>query len=779
MGFCHKSDDRRRGMKIKEFSVTRYGPLPEKRRVSLINFNLFWGKNEEGKTLLIDAIIKLMFGKKDKNFMVFENINRVEEKPEGYVVIESDRGEEIKLPEKGDLPKFIGVITPWEWRNIFLIRNSDLSIKDENKFYTALTERLTGLRTSDISKIKEKLKEMGELTDTLKFKKSVETKLEAANKLIKEEIEVLENEIKENRFDELEEEMVKKEEEIRTIEEEIKNFEDAQKREKYEKGKEALDTLNGYLQELNALKEYNEKDAQLWRDCERDIEKYNKEKEELEREIKVKEEEFGNISKELGVMEKDFKNMDERKKRLDEDVKLELRNYEEKKKEIAGKEKKNAFFGSVGIISAILLGISLIGIIFTPSFLFYALSALFFILSVISAIFKFQLVKERAYLAKTFEKIKMTLSKFGLEAETIERMLSNLQEFEELHRKKFEELQGVKNRKENIDNEIKNLRDKRLCVIKDKIEEAKNKISEIKMKCKEDSLEEYNKKLKKKQEFEKLIEERQSILKSHFEEKGRELQENLTYWEEKIKELEKYKDKSKGIKYDDRVVSELKEKKDKLERERNELNEKLKSIQKRMEEIERKANPILQPPEGYLHCKTSVDLKTVKDKLQGFINENVKNNENAKMVIKIFEEIEKEEKEKITVLFGKESPVSEYFRKITNGLYEEVDFENGKIKVMKNNKTFLDVDKLSGGAYDQLYFSIRLALAERILKGEKGFFILDDPFIKSDPDRLERQLEMLKKIAESGWQIIYFSAKKEIKELLEEYCKERNGYFEI
>ena len=45
---------------------------------------------------------------------------------------------------------------------------------------------------------------------------------------------------------------------------------------------------------------------------------------------------------------------------------------------------------------------------------------------------------------------------------------------------------------------------------------------------------------------------------------------------------------------------------------------------------------------------------------------------------------------------------------------------------------------------------------------------MDDPFIKADPNRLHRQIEMLKKISESGWQVMYFSAKGEIRNVLEE-----------
>ena len=78
---------------------------------------------------------------------------------------------------------------------------------------------------------------------------------------------------------------------------------------------------------------------------------------------------------------------------------------------------------------------------------------------------------------------------------------------------------------------------------------------------------------------------------------------------------------------------------------------------------------------------------------------------------------------------------------------------------------------MSAGTYDQLYLSIRLALGEKLLKGEKAFFIMDDPFIKSDKNRLENQIKLSIKISQSGWQILYFSAKAEVKEALKEFVE--------
>ena len=67
---------------------------------------------------------------------------------------------------------------------------------------------------------------------------------------------------------------------------------------------------------------------------------------------------------------------------------------------------------------------------------------------------------------------------------------------------------------------------------------------------------------------------------------------------------------------------------------------------------------------------------------------------------------------------------------------------------------------------DQLYFAVRVALGSKLLPDEKAFFLLDDPFIKSDTQRLKKQLGMLLELSRIGWQVLYFSAKDEVKNML-------------
>ncbi len=57
---------------------------------------------------------------------------------------------------------------------------------------------------------------------------------------------------------------------------------------------------------------------------------------------------------------------------------------------------------------------------------------------------------------------------------------------------------------------------------------------------------------------------------------------------------------------------------------------------------------------------------------------------------------------------------------------------------------------------------------------------MDDPFVKASPDRLKRQMKVLKKISSSGWQIIHFTAKGEVKEALKEDIDSRMvNYIEV
>jgi len=754
-------------MKIKEFTIIRYGPLPNRGRVALRDFNLLFGKNEEGKTLTIDALVKLLLGKHIKDF---ENIDRVEETPEGYVVLEDEKGNEVKLTEKANLTK-VTELTPSECRNIFIIRDSDISIDSESEFYTNVTDRLTGLRAEEISSIKKALLEMGKITPGGSFRddaksQKLKTRLESADTLIKK-IDILAEKIEREKLDELEEGLVGCSEKLKGIRQVIENLENARRRKRFEEGKVALDKLKQLIAKIKDFETYNKSDAQLWRDRERDIQKFKEDRDILLEDYAKKEDTFKEKDRKVQDTEREFLILEERKKKIDGEVKLELKNCEIKTGELAQQEQKYIFITKIGNISLVILVVVLIAFIATQSRWLYIPVILFSFLSVFPWIFKYQFIKDRAWIKGAFERIKLTLSKFDLSGENLKEIISNIQKFDEEYSKKNKELEDMRTSRAVLRTDIDRMKAE-ISNIEKKKNDKEEQIDTQKKTAGVDSLKEYLDKLSLKQEQEKLLRDQKVILESHFGTKSSILEENVSFWEEKVQELAEYKDKSKDVEYDEGIFSKIEDERKKYEERYNDLSDKMRELQKELEEVERETNKITELDTGFLYCRTSVDLKAIRTKLREFIDNREENKDTVLKAISIFEEIEVEEKAKVSEFFGKTSDISEYFNKITGGVYEEVLFnrETERIEVKRKDGIILYAEKLSGGAYDQLYLSIRLVLGEKILKDKKGFFIMDDPFIKADPDRLFRQLEMLKKISELGWQIIYFSAKGDVKDNL-------------
>jgi uncharacterized protein YhaN len=57
---------------------------------------------------------------------------------------------------------------------------------------------------------------------------------------------------------------------------------------------------------------------------------------------------------------------------------------------------------------------------------------------------------------------------------------------------------------------------------------------------------------------------------------------------------------------------------------------------------------------------------------------------------------------------------------------------------------------------DQLYLAARLALLDLLYRDTKPPLLLDDPFVKFDPDRREQAMELCKEIAQDH-QILFFT----------------------
>ena len=167
-------------------------------------------------------------------------------------------------------------------------------------------------------------------------------------------------------------------------------------------------------------------------------------------------------------------------------------------------------------------------------------------------------------------------------------------------------------------------------------------------------------------------------------------------------------------------------------------------------------------------CRTLADLAHLGASLEGWMRHIEDKANAARVAVRIFQDIEEQDRQRVSDLFGASSRVTSLFREITDGRYTNVTYDAGQDRIFVDRVDGLSVraDALSGGAFDQLYLAVRLSIAESMFPESKGFFVMDDPFIKSDRNRLAAVLGVLRRFVDRGWQILYFSAKDEVVDAL-------------
>jgi uncharacterized protein YhaN len=263
-------------MRIDQFRIDRYGPLSGFHFERGRNLTLFHGPNEWGKTLIIDALLRLLFKKGIKRLHKhFGNLNRITESPEGYLVIESS-GEQHKLGRSGSVSKLYPVeITPLDFRNVFMIRDSDLSVTDEAGYFTEVTEKLTGMQTAEIERLMTAVRKKGRLTraradaplsDSEEFGK-VAGKIEEAAEL-GVEVSELKARLSEAGYDELEKRLIEARQRLAETNRLLEEQQQIKTRQAMEKASKHLDELRSIDQFLSGQQKITEANFETWQKAE-------------------------------------------------------------------------------------------------------------------------------------------------------------------------------------------------------------------------------------------------------------------------------------------------------------------------------------------------------------------------------------------------------------------------------------------------------------------------------------------------------------------------------
>lgn len=142
------------------------------------------------------------------------------------------------------------------------------------------------------------------------------------------------------------------------------------------------------------------------------------------------------------------------------------------------------------------------------------------------------------------------------------------------------------------------------------------------------------------------------------------------------------------------------------------------------------------------------------------IKEEIEEGENEVYICDVAMEVLKESFKELQKSFGPllNNKVSKIFSFLTKGAYDEIRVsENYSISLReREGNSLFSVEYLSNGAFDQIYFALRMALMEMIFEDKEVPIILDDAFIQYDEERLKRALKLLEYYAQNK-QIILFT----------------------
>ncbi len=137
-------------------------------------------------------------------------------------------------------------------------------------------------------------------------------------------------------------------------------------------------------------------------------------------------------------------------------------------------------------------------------------------------------------------------------------------------------------------------------------------------------------------------------------------------------------------------------------------------------------------------------------------------------VSQVLERVRTEEDEKIREgLAAKE--VSALLREIT-GRYHSMDYGDGAVKVLGETADYYLAD-LSTGAREQVLLALRMGFASRLAGGQPLFMLLDDAFQHSDWERRVRLVEQVLNMVQAGWQVTYLTMDDHLRDLFDTAAK--------
>ncbi len=754
-------------MKLTQLEIKNFGPLSLSVPIKFSWFNLLWGLNERGKSLIIEAIL---------NNLPLEVSERGFDKK--ILRVNEQGGVNLEIEHKGilyskSLRRLLTLsLTKQEIFNYYFILNSVVTYQKDKEVLQSALDRLSSTYIDVLESVKKKILEINRVTETFSLKNSSEDaylfdRFNQAKEIISE-IDKLISQIQDENLDELE---IRYAELKRELEELLKK-EDTFKLEKNKKlvgrTEELINLYEDYKSRLDIYKHFTDEVYENYRNLYLELEKIAAELNSIkEKDLKSLSEQIDALASKLTEMPKiksELQRLELTKKLLDEKI-IRFKQEEPKYQENLKKKKlMQVLYILFGVLFVAVLTSSVFlrnNLLFILAFLIFAATFTFVLLygKALNEIKEFGQLKSEIF--DRARGLGFNLTDVDLIAEKLDSLRTEL----EARDREMEKIKSEKNALDYVfkskENELKNLELKK-AEIEGKIEYDDQRLG-VK------NFTELEEKLKDKKEIENKLHGFFNELKGLWQTSISSFENEDDFFIKVGEELRKIRSQQ----YSEEVSFSLDSiDLDYLTKRKQEIQNEIVEIEKKLAGLREKFSKVAFGAEKALGSAVRInnisELMGCKDELSSFVEDCDKKLKLSRKLIEIINSEIKENRDRLNYLFSDMTETSNIFKEITGGRYKNIKYDDvAKTLFLEDSKgNILEVNKLSGGTIDQLFFAIRLGIGMKILQDEKGFFVLDDPFVKSDSERLKRELELLIKLAQEGWQILLFSCKDEVKDYL-------------
>jgi DNA repair protein SbcC/Rad50 len=721
-------------MRIKKIHIIKYGPINSLELDINPGLQVIMGPNESGKTLTIDAVIKMLLEGKTRDF---EHIDRVSQEPEGYILFEDNEGNEQKVDIRKGLERHMD-LGGMDLRNIFIIRDSDLTLRDECGYFRNITDKLTGLRLEQIEDIMSYIQDFGRLvnpssdsrlSNDKKYGKISQLRTLAwdFSREAEEYIEVSED----KKLDYLELEQLTARQKINSIRKDIKENQRALQWQEYRKNSSSLRSLRDRWKIYKDHKDFSqtkyEKISELIINIDSLGSRISRTASDQEKNIKQRtglEEKLAQVQGKLDSLES--------KKALIDRMKAELEIYNRRKAEEV--KEPETFSRVITVILLLLAPLSFPAVYIPTGSLPYSfiMPLLLLIAGLVVFIVNRAGIKADHFAAEE-KLLENEFRKIGFRIKGLEEVLPEAAAFDDGYR-------GKAGERDRLADQVRLLEmdDKKLSAeLEDAIRDKKSYELELEEIMGSLGIRDINQFNEKRRLRNRAASEIMSLARSLMEMPGGDIpgydpDRDLGEMAEGLGDaISTWEDKLSGLRPDGDPVPEDEEAgKERLEDLRTELEA--------LEEKEGRLKIGLEEHRGNLNRFqgkfAALDLPRHLERLGPFEITNLerlreavshcnrfvglidRQQNLAAEAIRIFEDIKNTEETKVSELFEK-LKISDIFADITGGKYKDVRFDSqaGEVTVTDAGGNTLNAEKLSKGAYDQLFLSIRIAISEEIL----------------------------------------------------------------